>query len=871
MTLAAGFQLGRYEILGPLGAGGMGEVYRARDPRLDRDVAIKVLPSSLAGDVERLRRFEQEAKAAGGLNHPNILSVFDIATHDGAPYLVSELLEGETLRSRLGGTALAPRRAIEYALQIAQGLSAAHEKGIVHRDLKPDNLFVTKDGRVKILDFGLAKLTRPDGGGDSRSDSPTRTAGTDAGTVLGTAGYMSPEQVRGKPSDHRSDIFSFGAILYEMLSGRRAFHGDTAADTMTAILKEDPPELSATRGGIAPGLERIVRHCLEKNPEGRFQSARDLAFDLEALSTGSGGESAATARGAARSRRLATLTAVGLAAVAIGAGLFLVGRRSGRAAVTGVGTRLPTFKRVTFGRGNVLTARFAPGWKNVVYGAAWEGRPSEIFLTLGDAAESRPLGLPSGDLLSVSSSGELAIQLAKQVAFATGYNGTLARVPLGGGAPREILEGVALADWAPDGKSLAVVRSGGRGQRVEFPLGTPLYETAETVISFRVSPRGDQVALLEQQNPSFDFSYSLPNAVVVVDRSGKRTEVASWMGNSSFLAWSPSGEEIWFPASEGGKDGYLFAVTLSGRKRVVLQVPGTLTIHDIAPDGRVLLEQDIWQTGTVALGAGAARERDLSWLGQSQVADLSADGRSLLFTETGEGGGAAGAVYLRGTDGSPAVRLGEGIATALSPDGHWAITIPRTAPTQLVLLPTGTGEARSLGTQGLNYVGAAWFPDGKKILASGYEAGRGIRAYVEDVAGAAPRPITPEGLAGHPVLSPDGRRLAVAMNDGRFLIYPVDGSGEPRTIPGIEPGESLSRWSADDRSFFVCRLGQVPARVFRVDIATGRRELWKELVPADASGLMRIDKVVVSPDGQSYAYFYERVLYSNLYIAEGLR
>src|SRR6266536_1522292 len=287
MTISRDTRLGRYEIRSQLGAGGMGEVYLARDPRLNRDVAIKVLPAALSSDSERLRRFEQEAQAAGALNHPNILSIYDVDTHDGSPYVVSELLEGETLREQLNGTALPVRKAIDYALQIASGLAAAHAKGIVHRDLKPENLFVTKDGRVKILDFGLAKLTQPEKAGPQTS-LPTETAGTEPGVVLGTLGYMSPEQVRGKPADARSDIFAFGAILYEMLSGNRAFRGDSAADTMSAILKEDPPDLSITNQSISPGLERIVHHCLEKNPERRFQSAHDLAFDLEALSGTSG-------------------------------------------------------------------------------------------------------------------------------------------------------------------------------------------------------------------------------------------------------------------------------------------------------------------------------------------------------------------------------------------------------------------------------------------------------------------------------------------------------------------------------------------------------------------------------------------------------
>src|SRR5262244_2455044 len=284
MTLSGGSKLGPYEILSPLGAGGMGEVWKARDPRLGRDVAIKVLPASFSADVDRLRRFEQEARAAGILNHPNVTAVYDIGSHEGAPYVVQELLEGETLRSILAGGRLSQRRAIDYSLQIAHGLAAAHEKGIVHRDLKPENVFVTKDGRVKILDFGLAKLTHQEEGSQV-TNLPTATAGTEPGVVLGTLGYMSPEQVRGKSADARSDIFSFGAILYEMLAGRRAFHGDSAGETMAAILREDPPDLSATNQAVSPGLERIVRHCLEKNPERRFQSARDLAFDLEALST----------------------------------------------------------------------------------------------------------------------------------------------------------------------------------------------------------------------------------------------------------------------------------------------------------------------------------------------------------------------------------------------------------------------------------------------------------------------------------------------------------------------------------------------------------------------------------------------------------
>ena len=325
MALSPGSRLGPYEILAPIGAGGMGEVYRARDERLKRDVAIKVLPPSFAADADRLRRFEQEAQAAGGLNHPNIIAVHDIGSHQGAPYLVTELLEGETLRAGLVAGPLPLRKAIDYGLQIARGLAAAHEKGIVHRDLKPENLFLTTDGRVKILDFGLARVTQPEGPGASETNSPTATPGTEPGMVLGTLGYMSPEQVRGRPADARSDIFSFGAILYEMLSGHRAFRGDSAADTMSAILKEDPPELTPANPSIPPGLERIVRHCLEKNPIERFRSAHDLAFGLEAL-TGSSSAGGAAAVAGEPARVLGRRAAVASAVLALAVAAFVAGR-----------------------------------------------------------------------------------------------------------------------------------------------------------------------------------------------------------------------------------------------------------------------------------------------------------------------------------------------------------------------------------------------------------------------------------------------------------------------------------------------------------------------------------------------------------------
>jgi eukaryotic-like serine/threonine-protein kinase len=455
MALTSGTKLGPYEIQASIGAGGMGEVYRAHDARLDRTVAIKVLPASFSADRDRLQRFAQEARAAAALNHPNILSIFDIGDQQGAPYVVSELLEGETLRDRLRSGPISSRKTIDYAVQVARGLSAAHEKGIVHRDLKPENLFLTNDGRMKILDFGLAKLTRPETESGS-ADAPTMHAATEPGLVMGTVGYMSPEQVRGKAADQRSDIFAFGAILYEMVSGKRVFHGETAADTMSAILKEEVPELSETARNVPPGLDRIVRHCLEKSPTQRFHSAGDMAFDLEALTeisaTGKSGAQAAAAQAThSESRRKLAWAAALIALAAAMAGLgWWLGRGSGTASPA-------EYQQITFRTGFMGNARFTPDG-SVVYSATWDGGENQLYLARLDESGSRELGLKDAELLGISKSGELAIRLNTIGYGGYARAGTLARVPMSGGTPREVIENVQDVDWAANGEDMAIVR-----------------------------------------------------------------------------------------------------------------------------------------------------------------------------------------------------------------------------------------------------------------------------------------------------------------------------------------------------------------------------------------------------------------------------
>jgi WD40 repeat protein len=858
MSIAPGTRLGPYEVLAPLGAGGMGEVYRARDARLKRDVAVKVLPASLSSDPDRLRRFELEAESAGRLNHPNILAIYDIGMHEGSPYVVSELLEGETLRDRLSAGALTVRRAIEYARAIATGLAAAHEKGIVHRDLKPENVFVTADGRVKILDFGLAKLTQPDFGASDATGLATASPGTEPGVVLGTVGYMSPEQVRGGPADHRSDVFSFGAILYEMLTGARAFRGDSAVETMNAILKEEPPEPSESGRIVAPGLDRIVRHCLEKNPALRFQSARDLAFDLESLSEISSTATRALPSGPARRRALLPVL-VGLGVLALAAGVYLAGIRTNR-------PRFPIFQRLTFQNGTVFLARFAPDGQTIVYSAAWDGAPFQLFSTRPGGAESRSLGLPPAYITSISRDGEMAVVLNPTGALGAG---TLARVPLAGGAPRAILQDVRLGSWAPDGKSLAVARMVGGRQRVEYPVGKTLYETEGFVNDMRVSPDGNRVAIEETLARSYTGGTGW---IGFLDRAGKRTTLyTGWVRNCG-LEWSPDGREVWFAIpDQSGAFRDVLASSRPGVSRMLMRVPGPLTIHDVSRDGRLLFTRESARLSVRSGIVGEKAERTLSWLDESLVADLSRDGRSLLFSEVGGGGGAHGAVYLRPVSGGEAVRLGEGFALALSPDGTWALTMDSSTPPRLILLPAGVGQPKSLPVAGFEgYYFARWLPDGKRIFFDANPPRRAVRCHVLDVdGGGAPRPIGPEGASCW-ASSPDGRLLALTAADRSLYLYPVDGPAPPRSVPGWPSGATPIQWSADGASLFYTLTSDIPGEIHRFDLATGRSQGWQQLLPADLAGVQAITSPIITPDGRVYAYTFARLL-GDLYVATGMK
>ena len=863
VVLPPGHRLGAYAILGPLGSGGMGEVYRARDTRLDRDVAIKVLPRRLAEDEDALARFEREAKAVAALSHPNILAIHDFSTDGDAPYAVMELLEGETLRQRLQAGAIPARKAAEQALQIARGLAAAHDRGIVHRDLKPENVFVTADGRLKILDFGLAKLEEappPTG-----TDSPTLSRQTEPGALLGTVGYMSPEQVRGQGATARSDIFSFGAVFYEMLSGQRAFQRDTAAETMTAILKEDPPELSQPTGRFSPAAERVVRHCLEKRPEERFRSAHDLAFAVETLTAASSASAGAAATMIGRRRRwwMVSLAVLAVAAAAYFPGMW---RRPTRSGASSAPEELPTFKRLTFHRGTIRSARFSSDGQTIAYGAAWDGEPVKVFLTRPGSVWSKTLDLPQAEVLAVSATGEMALSLGHS-RLGDLASGTLARVTLLGGPPRAIQEDVREADWAPGGEELAVVRRVGAKERLEFPRGTVLHETDGYVSHIRFSRDGALIAFLD--HPVFQDNRG---DVAVVDRHGTKRTLSRGWARTRGLAWSPDGREVWFSGDRVGGDYAVFAVDLDGRERTVLSAPATIAVLDVAPDGRVLLgrEQQSWEI--LAQARGEARPRNLSWLDRSRSSDISADGGKVLLTHLGEGSGPDYSVFLRGTDGSPGLRLGEGEARALSPDGRWAAAVLYGPPALVRLLPTGPGETRDLAVEGLEPRDVSWFPDGRRLLLVAHLKGHaGPRPYVLDMEGGPPTALVRHEVQGDIAwgpLSPDGRWVAAtALDSGRVTLHPV-GPGTPRVIPGEGPGDHPIRWSADGRSLFVLRLS--PTRIFRLDLASGRREVWQEITPPDAAGLGGAPQVQVTADGRAWVASHVRSL-TDLYLAEGLR
>jgi hypothetical protein len=865
--LAAGMRISHYRLGERLGAGGMGEVWLATDETLGRKVALKFPTLIPTGDQSSRHRLLREARSAAALDHPSVCRVFELGQAEGRDFIAMELIPGQTLASLLVRGPLPVAQALEWGAALAAALDEAHRKAIVHRDLKPGNVMVTPTRQVKVTDFGLARPLH--GSREVPDQAETWTMGlTTPGVIVGTPAYMAPELLDGAEAAEKSDIWALGCILYEMLTGVRPFRGTTATAMIAAILAQEP-DLSRLPRETPAEVRVLIGRTLRKDPARRVRDAGDIRLALddarEALRDGlpvadvappttvDAGKPVPASSGPGFSRRHLLLGAGAAGLLGTGAGFGAATLR----APGGQTGDLHLYQRLTFRRGLIRSARFAPDQQTILYGALWDGDECRTFTVRPDSPESRPLELPPSTPVSISAGGELALLLGDHLRGLWPL-GTLARVPLAGGAPRQMLENVSFADWSRDGKELAVVRLGAEKARLEFPIGKVIFESKLSTLTFpRVSPAGDTVAF-------FDHTSNFGGCVVVVDRAGATKYRSPEFLELYGLAWR--GDEVWFTgADERRTFRAIHAVNPPGDVRVVMRMPGNATLHDISTDGRLLIAHTADRGESAVLAHGETVERNLSWLDATYMVDLSRDGRLALLTELGQGGGRDNSVYVRGTDGAPAVRLGDGHAMAMSPDGQWVVAAPIIPAPHLDLVPTGAGDPRRLEVPGMTFRQVRWLPDGERIVASAGPEGRSPALVVLALSGGTPRQITPaDAPLGPWAISPDGSDVIVTPARADARIYPVAG-GEPRPVAGLTAGDRVAAWIEQG---LLVTSREARDTVFLVDPVSGQRSRWRRILPADAAGIMDTGSLVVTPDGRSYAYWWHRAL-SDLYLVRG--
>lgn len=836
--------IGNYRIDTLLGSGGTGEVYAAVDTRTGDRVALKILTQAALSDSEHRRRFLHEAKTIGILSHPNIVKLYEAgsANVDGneVHFIAMELVEGQTLDRLIPAGGMEPGAALQLAIPIAAALETAHAAGVVHRDLKPRNIIVTAENVPKILDFGLAKRTAPVSPGPGDDTMSLVHSMTMSGSIVGTAAYMSPEQADAKPADGRSDVFSFGAILYEMLTGKRAFPGESAMSTISAVLKSEPEPIGANRR-IPRALVAVTERCLRKDPARRHQSMGDVRVSLEDAPLSE--SEPPTAPGTSRRNWLSSLAA-GAGGLAAGA---LAGRRLWH-------HPLPEPVRLTYRRGDVISARFGPNGE-VIYSAAWGTDPVRTFIAQPGNRESRPLDVPPAWVQSVSSKGDLAMLLGRE------QTGMLARAPIGGGTPREILEGVNWADWAPGGETMAIVRRVGSVFRLEYPVGNVLLEaTARKPELPRISPDGSRVAVLVYDPETGDYSLN------IAGEGNRPRAIAGGFRVIAGLAWA-RGDVLVAGARPGGPRA-VFRFNSSGQEEIAYRMPGWPHLMDCAPNGDLLMAAVTSRLGIAALTPFSEEEQDLAWLDGSRVNDLSADGKTLLFTEISSGEGRNTEIYLRKTDGSPAVRIGNGNRATLSQDGRFVACLrnPTGGGNQIAILPAGPGEERVLSPDGMRYESVECHPDGKRVLFSASAGSNPKRGYLRAIAGGAAVAVTPPGVALSKI-SPDGE-FAVS-EAGKLQIWPL-GGGEPRTLGALADGEQVCRWSGDGREILLAKTehGGSAVELSRLDAATGARRLMRKLSPMEP-GAVFWGLPALSSNGEYYAASFRKD-FSDLYLIKGV-